>query len=352
MGIGTEEETPKAVAQSTDGVSLDAIPFHSTNLLTVLDETGLIRYESPAIERIFGYEQDELVGDQVVDYFHPEDRETVLEAFRSLVSSEEYTVEAVEYRHKLADGTYCWVESVGSANPTPEGYYVINTRDISDRKAREQQLIEANKRLDRFVEVLSHDLRNPLQVAQGRLELATQACECDHHPAIQQAHDRMERLIENLLALARNGESVSDLKPVALNSIVAECWQTVETGEATLEPATECIIYANHSRLQQLLENLIRNAVEHGPSDVTIKIEDLPDGFFVEDDGKGIPEVEQARIFDQGFSRGGGTGLGLSIVKQVCYAHGWTINVSNGTETGVRFEITGVDFVEREGGSA
>ncbi len=87
-------------------IPLDVLPLHSTNLLTVLDENGIIHYESPSIERIYGYEQDELVGEQVAEYFHPDDREDVVSAFQRVVSSEEYTVEAVEYRHRQADGAY------------------------------------------------------------------------------------------------------------------------------------------------------------------------------------------------------------------------------------------------------
>ena len=86
-------------------IPLDVIPLHSTNLLTVLDEEGIVQYESPAIEYLYGYGQDELVGEQVAEYFHPDDREDVVAAFHDVVSSEEHTVSAVEYRHKQVDGT-------------------------------------------------------------------------------------------------------------------------------------------------------------------------------------------------------------------------------------------------------
>ncbi|MGM7449659.1 PAS domain-containing protein, partial [Idiomarina sp. ST20R2A10] len=87
------------------------IPLHSTNLLTVLDPDGVIRYESPSIERIFGFAQDDLVGEQVAEYFHPDDRDRVVEAFRTVVADDGDTVQSVEYRHERADGSYVWVES-------------------------------------------------------------------------------------------------------------------------------------------------------------------------------------------------------------------------------------------------
>lgn len=124
---------------------LDVLPLHSTDLLTLLDENGIVQYESPSIERLYGFGQDELVGQQVAAYFHPEDRERVMAAFETIVESDEHRVEAVEYRHRQADGSYKWIESVGSTNPTPEGNYVINSRNISERKAREAELRRARE---------------------------------------------------------------------------------------------------------------------------------------------------------------------------------------------------------------
>ena len=92
-----------------DTFSLDQLPLHSTDLLRLLDPRGRILYESPAIERLYGYEQDELVGEQVAEYFHPEDRERVVEAFAAMVSEKAHHVEAVEYRHLQADGSYKWI---------------------------------------------------------------------------------------------------------------------------------------------------------------------------------------------------------------------------------------------------
>jgi PAS domain S-box-containing protein len=126
---------------------LDVLPLHSTDLLTLLDVEGIVRYESPSIERLYGFDQDELVGEQVAEYFHPADRERVLAAFEAVVSGEDHHVEAVEYRHRQADGSYKWIESVASSNPTPAGNYVVNSRDISERKERERDLRRAQEQV-------------------------------------------------------------------------------------------------------------------------------------------------------------------------------------------------------------
>lgn len=138
-----EQRSTASVAQST----LETLPLHSTDLLTLLDERGVIHYESPAIERLYGYDQDELIGEQVAEYFHPEDRERVMAAFQAVIEGEAHHTENIEYRHLMADGSYRWIESVASSNPTPEGHYVVNSRDISERKERERELRQTRKQV-------------------------------------------------------------------------------------------------------------------------------------------------------------------------------------------------------------
>lgn len=299
-----------------------------------------------SLERLYGFTQDELVGEQVAEYFHPDDREAVVDAFQSVVSSEEYTVEAVEYRHKKADGTYCWVESVASTNPTPEGYYVINTRDISDRKERQLQLERKNERLAEFATIVSHDLRNPLNIAQGSVERARRTCESESLDDVEWAHTRMEELIVDLLTLARSGNRITGMELVELAVVAESGWQNVVTVDATLVSETERTIRADRTRLQQLLENLIRNTVEHGGTDPTVTIGDLTgrDGFYIADDGPGIPDENRERVFEGGYSTSSdGTGLGLPIVEEIAHAHGWDIMVTSSESGGAQFEFTDVE---------
>lgn len=325
-------------------VPLDTIPLHSTNLLTVLDEKGVIRYESPSIERIFGFEPATLVGDQVAEYFHPGDRQQVVQAFERVVDSGEYTIEAVEYRHKHANGSYVWVESVASSNPTPEGYYIVNTRDITVQKARERELERTNARLEEFATVVSHDLRNPLSVAAGRLELVREDCSSEHLDAIKRAHQRIDELIDDVLALARVGKTVGDTGSVAVSEIAETSWQAIAAPKADIELESNTVIEADESACQQLFENLFRNAVEHGGEGITITVGDLADGFFVEDDGPGIPEENRTAVLEPGYSTSSnGTGFGLNIVQDIASAHGWKLHITSSSEGGARFEFSNVE---------
>jgi signal transduction histidine kinase len=212
-----------------------------------------------------------------------------------------------------------------------------------DRVAQRQQLETQNERLDEFASVLSHDLRNPLNVAEGRLELAQAEFDSEHFPPIERAHTRMRSLIDSMLTLARDGDDVGELESVPLASFAEQCWHNVDTQQATIVTPIEQTVQADRSQLKQLLENLIRNAVEHGDPEVTMTIGALDNGFFVADDGPGIPPEERGEVFDLGYSTADdGTGFGLSIVRRIADAHGWEITVTDGADGGARFEITGV----------
>ncbi|WP_348612287.1 sensor histidine kinase [Halobaculum rarum] len=221
-----------------------------------------------------------------------------------------------------------------------------------DREAqlseREQELLRERDRLEEFASLVSHDLRNPLNVASGRLELAREDGEWDHLDIAARALTRMEQLIEDLLALARQGEVVGSRDAIHLPSLVEDCWATVSTGDASLTVTTGGTVLADESRLQQVFENLFRNAIEHGGPDVTITVGDLADGsgFFVADDGDGIPDAEREDVFQAGYSTTAeGTGFGLKIVYEIVTAHGWEIHVTDSTEGGARFEITNIEFL-------
>jgi len=211
-------------------------------------------------------------------------------------------------------------------------------------RERERELEARNDRLEQFASVVSHDLRNPLNVATGRLELLREADDSEHAAAIERALDRMEALIDDLLTLARAGETITETESVSLATAAEAAWETVETADAALVVGTDRTIRADASRLQQLLENLFRNAVEHAGPDVTVTVGDRDGGFYVADDGPGIPADERDRVFEDGYSTDDdGTGFGLAIVESIAEAHGWTVSLDGSADGGARFVFTGVE---------
>ncbi|EMA31431.1 hybrid sensor histidine kinase/response regulator [Halobiforma nitratireducens] len=539
------------------------------DVITVLEADGTIRYESSAIERLLGYEPDELVGENAFDYVHPNDRDRVVESISSLTERGDQSDpnrERIEFRFQREDGSWVWLESVGSTAAAADGdvdidididigpgsgfgsnhsplrdpdddsdVFLINSRTITERKERERtlsalhtaarrissadeptevyetltetaegilefdlvaidverdgylvqeawtlgvedrqyydrtsleedtiavqaykrqetivvddvrnrdaapadpeyrsgltipigkfgtfqavaskvkafdrydrefaellvghaevklsqlqdertlrertrELERQNERLDEFVSVVSHDLRNPVSVAKGNLELARETDRADgtdpgssddeqedgsddanvseYLEEVEWALDRIDGLIKDLLTLARDGNEIGERERIDLASVAHQCWRGVATADATLEVDIDRTIAGDDGRLRQLFENLMRNAVEHGGPDVTVTIGELEsddcEGFYVADDGPGVPESAREHVFDAGYSTSDdGAGFGLYIVKQVVEAHGWDVRVidadsdADADDSGTRFEITGVEF--------
>ncbi|SDR43846.1 Signal transduction histidine kinase [Natronobacterium texcoconense] len=208
-----------------------------------------------------------------------------------------------------------------------------------ERRRQRRALVRRNERLERFASVVSHDLRNPLNVIAGSAELIAETDDPTYAENVLEAVDRMETLIDDLLLLAREGDVLGDLERVDLETLVEDAWKTVATPDATLETEGLSTLEADQNRLRQGLENLVRNAVEHNEPGVTVRVEGFETGFAVEDDGTGIAPENRERIFEEGYTDGGGTGLGLSIVDTVVAAHGWDISVTDGDLGGARFEI-------------
>jgi signal transduction histidine kinase len=201
--------------------------------------------------------------------------------------------------------------------------------------------------LEAFTGIVSHDLRNPLSVAKAGIEVArTQGAEADALDRVETAHERMETLIDDLLTLAQTGQDLDPdaLEPVALSAVADDAWATVDADSASLVVDDDTQVIADTSRLQQLLENLCANSIEHSEGSVTVRVGTLPDGFYVEDDGPGIDPADREAVFEAGYSgHEDGTGLGLRIVRTVADAHGWEVELAESATGGVRFEVIGVD---------
>ncbi|MDZ7701263.1 MAG: PAS domain S-box protein [Halobacteriales archaeon] len=314
-------------------------------------EGELIYANEAAVSFVGGESREELLGSTISDFTHPESRAIVEERRRTLVEDRE-PVPPIEEKLVSLDGEV--KQAILAAAPVDfEGEPAIQTvaADITAVKEREAELERQVERLDEFASIVSHDLRNPLSVARGRVELAMEGlAEGDVAGAVEDlerastALERMEGLIEDLLSLARYGDAVVDAEAVDLRAVARQCWQTVSTDEAVLDVETRAVIRADRGRLRQLLENLIRNAVQHAGPAVRVRIGDLEDGFYVEDDGPGIPADDRERVFEHGHSTAAdGNGFGLSIVQQIAGAHEWAVRAAESEWGGARIEVTGVE---------
>ncbi len=305
---------------------------YGTDIVTVVDEDGRVRYESPSVEEVLGYEQGSLVGQSPLGYVHSADRDRVTEEFYRVLAEPE-TESTLEYRYRTADGDWVWLESRTRSLPNDAavGHLVINSRDITERKRRERRLTDRNERLDQFSSIVSHDLRNPLSVVRASIEMAQHKDDTEPLERGERAVDRIERLATELLTLARQGNGIDDPAEFRLEGVAREAWDTVGTEKADLVVGQDAEICGDRSRLRQALENLFRNCVEHGGSEDLIVVVTATDrGFVVADDGPGIDPDHKPEVFESGFTtQEDGTGYGLDIVRGIVEAHDWNIALTD-----------------------
>ncbi|MGM0399453.1 MAG: ATP-binding protein [Halobacteriota archaeon] len=281
-----------------------------------------------------------------VDLVHPEDTEKAAEWFESIQQDIREGTWNTEYSFdaRLTDGTDTehWLETIGV--PIVEdgdviGFAGIST-DVTEQKFRERELQTKVDQLDQFVSMITHDIRNPLTVAKANLELYEQTQNGDRLERVDEALDRIDELTTDLVALARDGDDSIDVRSVQLDAVATRAWEAVDTRDARLE-TVPAEIDADASMLQTAFENLFKNAVGHGGSDVTIRVVPTGAGFFVEDTGSGISPDLREQVMEHGFTTGySGTGTGLTIVQRIADEHGWCVDLAESPEGGARFEFS------------
>lgn len=319
---------------------------------TIPEPIAHVRYEAdepvvenvnPSFEETFGVECEQVRDTSINDAIVPE---SVLEEARSIDATAE-TVNFVErsVQRETTDGLRDFLLratrfDVGDGERESIAMYV----DVTEQKERQRELERQNERLDRFASVVSHDLRNPLNVATGRLSLLRDDCESEHLDDLTHSLDRMGELIENVLRMAGQGKPVRNEERLDLRTLSRTCWRNVRTeDDSTLVVVDDASFPGERARVRSIFENLFRNAVDHAGPDVTVRVETIERGFAIEDDGSGLPD-DGGRVFETGYTTAeDGTGFGLSIVEEVVKAHGWDIRATSGTGGGARFEISDVE---------
>ncbi|WP_134669040.1 PAS domain S-box protein [Halorussus marinus] len=338
-----------------------------------LDDEWRVTYVNERAERLLGASEREL-RDRVVWQAVPELRSSVGdEAFRRAAETQRQTTDEAFFEPLDA-----WLEF--HVYPSETGLSVY-FRDVSERKRREQRLEQQNARLESFASMVAHEFRNPLSIAQIYLQAARDGDESAFDD-VAEALDRMEEMIDVLLIMTRGGESVVDPETVSLGEVASQAWSDLSVGASRLEIASDLRVRAERHHLRHLLSNLFQNALEHGdtenrpaaddvhrtrsdavrrtpgdsedavetaPTDadgLTVRVGELADseGFYVEDDGSGIPEGERESVFEAGYTTdANGIGLGLTFIAQLAETYGWEHSLAEGTDGGARFEFRGVD---------
>lgn len=331
-----------------DPAFLRALVENTTEGLLTINPESRILFANPAIEDILGYPPDELIGSSKMRIIPERLRPVHASGLKQYLQTGEKHIDwtGVELPALHKDGHEVPVSvSLREHEYNGQRLFTGIFTDISERKEREEQLRDQKRELEEFAHVLSHDLRNPLSIANGYADLIAEDYDIDEISYVKQALSRLDQIIEDTADTALYGAvgEPPDVRP--LRDVVQMAWNSIPTHDVDLLlPDSAWNIRAHGGRLGQLLENLISNAVEHGGADVTVEVGILEDedGFFVEDNGPGIPEDVLTRLeTPSGLSRERESGYGLQIVEKIAEEHGWEMTITNSENGGARFEFIG-----------
>ncbi|WP_435175130.1 PAS domain S-box protein [Halorussus sp. AFM4] len=245
---------------------------------------------------------------------------------------------------------------------------VATLTDITDRRESQRRLEEHNERLESFASMLAHELRNPVTIGQIYSEQLPADADSEAVGYVTEAFDRIEDMIDVMLVLTRGREAVGESGPLSLADAARDAWEDVTAAEATLTVDVDRVLEADETYVRHLFRNLFENAVQHGGPDVAVRVGALTEGsgdaadgaspggsgsdgevvgFYVADDGAGIPPEGREQVFEAGFTTAadtGGTGLGLAFVEELAEVYGWSVDVTESESGGARFEFSDVAF--------
>ncbi len=342
-------------------------------------------YFSPQIERLTGYSAEEWASED--EFFsrvlHPEDRDRVIRSFARAHKTQRPI--QIEYRVIAKDGRVVWIQDNATVARDDEGkplHFQGFMADVTVRRQNELELLDERGRLlereraqnerlrsvdrlkDEFVALVSHELRTPLTSIRGYLELVLDDADelaTEHQEFLQIVDrnvDRLLHLVSDLLLVAQvdAGKLTFEMTEVDLASLVTQCVQAAKPAaedasvELVLGATPAKPIVGDPSRIGQLLDNLISNAIKFTPAGgrVDIVVDASGDSALIEvsDTGYGIAAEDQAQLFERFFRTQSasdmaiaGTGLGLSIAKAIVDAHGGAITVESAKGSGTTFRV-------------
>jgi PAS domain S-box-containing protein len=335
---------------------------NSYDIFTLADRTGYQTYVGPSAVTITGFSEHELKG-PIQNFVHPDDSEHVMASFRHVIENPNTPV-ITEYRHIHKSKGYIWLESV--AQNFLDGHainaVVMNIRDISDRKTKEDELKQKNSELERFTYTVSHDLKSPLVTIKAFLGYLEIDMKKNDEPKIKKdieyiknAADKMGLLLDELLEYSRVGRKTNPPRDIAFNVLVNETIKLIagrlSQNNIRIEVETvDITVQGDLPRLIEVFQNLIDNAAKFMGDQksplIRIGVEKMDNQtiFYVQDNGKGIDPRFRHKLFglfEKLDANTDGTGVGLALIKRIIEFHGGKIWVdSDGLGKGSTFRFT------------
>jgi PAS domain S-box-containing protein len=352
-----------------------------TDVVTHLDPDTTLLYVSPSVETLLGYAPEALTGEQAIRLVHPDDQRRCKRVVARALS--EGRRPRVEFRIRTKNRGYLWVESVGKELTGDDGQreLVITTRDISERKARERDLVQArdtaeaarkeaeraredaeqaNRLKSAFLANMSHEIRTPLTSVIGFSEVLEEEVEADYArfaQLIRQSSTRLKDVLNSVLRLSKLEVGAVEFEPEELD-LATEVERTVkllqpQADEKNLalrmEGPDELPAHLDPGATGRILDNLVSNAIKYTPKGGRVEVRlEASDGWAqleVDDNGQGINEDFLPNLFEPFVQAPGedgreeGSGLGLAITKRLVEGMGGTIGVDTEPGLGTCFTV-------------
>jgi two-component system, cell cycle sensor histidine kinase and response regulator CckA len=368
----TERRQAEAEAQQRDR-RFRLMIENTSDTITVLNAKGVIRYKSPSVVHLLGFQVDELVNRNALDFIHPEDQARVAAALKRVQTYPGLPV-SVEFRHRHSDGTWRYLQSVGRNIPgeSPEGFIIVNSRDITETRRLEEQFRQVQKMeaIGQLAGGVAHDLNNILTVIQMQVDMLKHGdpltpAQSESVVDIEKVSRRAADLTRQLLMFSRR--QAARKQNLDLNNVITNITKMLERilGEdVTIQISYAPLplpVHADAGMVDQILLNLAVNSRDAMPQGGKLIIETQavelnavaaarqpharPGKFaclLVRDTGCGIPAEILPRIFEPFFTTkdvGKGTGLGLATVFGIVQQHNGWVTVTSEAQRGATFQI-------------
>lgn len=346
-----------------------------TDVVVHLDPATNLRYVSPSVEPLLGYNPDRLTGQRAIDLVHPDDRAECLRQVQSALDQDRRP--RMEFRVRTKNRGYLWVESIGKELVTDEGRndLIVTTRDISKRKAREADLVQAREKAEQanrlksaFLANMSHEIRTPLTSVIGFSEVLEEEAEGDYvrfARLVRESSIRLKEVLDSVLRLSKLEVGAVEFEPQELD-LATEVERTVELLQPQaadkdltlrMDVPEEVPAHLDPGATGRILDNLVTNAIKYTPSggevDVRLRADEVWAELEVDDTGRGIDEDLLPNLFepfvqsDEGKDQGKGSGLGLAITKRLVDGMNGQIDVDSEPGGGTCFTVR----LERMGGA-
>jgi len=344
----------------------------SSDAIAIIKVDGTIIYASPSSESVFGFSPEELEGKNIFDFIHSDDLSSAIAPFRaSLINPDKTQVSEYRFCHK--DGSWRYLESRSNFSSTAlqSNGIVVTSRDITKRKQAEADIIQAlkteqelNELKSRFVSMVSHEIRNPLNSISTAAQLIERYGEQWNQEKKQDFFQRIKvnvklltELLEDVLLIGKVEAGKLEIQPTPV-AIESFCSDLLEEVKLNLDGSHQMVFttegkcttaYIDKKILRHILYNLLVNAIKYSPAGSKVCLELLSQEknfiFKVKDEGIGIPLENQKRLFESFYRADNvknisGTGLGLFIVKKYIDISGGNISVESQVGVGTTFTVT------------